>query len=131
MNLSQARDLIDRLEAAFDRRLPSDTRQIYEDRLTTLPFSVGTKRVEKAINSCKFMPKIAELLHADEERQNVPVENKWLSSPDSYYAVYRADALVRMTEEDYQNYLIYPDFRAETENQWRQEWTRSQVEALE
>lgn len=134
MTSSQADMLVNRLEVAFDKQLKPGTRQLYIEKLRNLPLTIATKRVEKAINTGQYFPRIAELLNADEDQQNVHVENSWLQTADASYAIYRTFALVEMAEDAYWLYLTVEEFRRQTERQWqetwRQQWSRQKVREL-
>lgn len=134
MTSSQAEMLVNRLEVAFDKQLKPGTRQLYIEKLRNLPLTIATKRVEKVINTGQYFPKIAELLNADEDQQNVHVENAWLQTADASYAIYRTFALVEMADDAYWLYLTVEEFRRQTESQWqetwRQQWSRQKVRAL-
>jgi hypothetical protein len=117
----QAEKLVIVLEAAFDRQLRSDTREVYVTKLMQLPYATGMRRVDTAINTCKFMPKIAELMCPTEgevQQTNMPVEDTWSSTPAGQFAAYRAERLAELDEEEYWAYTIDPAERARLENIW-------------
>jgi len=132
MRRDQAEQLVAKLEAAHDRDLRPDTRQLYIDRIMTLPFATGLKRIELLIDSTKFMPKIAEIMRPVEgeiEQQNLHVEDKWLDTDEGKYAAYRSDRLVELDEVAYWEYIHNPAERARLENEWRHAWSQQERRA--
>jgi len=132
MRRDQAEQLVAKLEAAHDRDLRPDTRQLYIDRIMTLPFATGLKRIELLIDSTKFMPKIAEIMHPVEgeiEQQNLHVEDTWMDTLDGRYACYRAEKLVELDEVAYWEYIHNPAERARLENEWRHAWSQQERRA--
>ena len=83
MRREQAELLLNKLIAAFNSELPGDTREMYLDRLMTLPFASGTKRVDRLIDNNRFFPKIAELMQPSDEEYIVPntTENQVAETP--------------------------------------------------
>ena len=129
MRRDQAETLIAQLEAAFNHGLPSDTRGIYIEKLMTLPFATGAKRVDRLITTTKFFPKIAELMRPAEgevEQQNMPVPDRWLQTPEGQYSCYRAERLAELDEATYWDYIHEPATRARLENEWRHAWSQEE-----
>lgn len=128
MRREQAEMLIDKLQAAYNSVLPEDTRAIYVDKLMTLPFATGTRRVDRLINTSRWMPKIAELMQpvdGESEQQNVTVRSEWADSPECDFALYRQDRLIALDEPTYWQYLSNPAERARLEAAWRYEWLQT------
>lgn len=128
MRREQAEMLIDKLQAAYNSGLPEDTRAIYVDKLMTLPFATGTRRVDRLINTSRWMPKIAELMQpvdGEIEQQNVTMRDDWADSPECEFALYRQDRMVALDEPTYWQYLSNPAERARLEAAWRYEWLRT------
>lgn len=127
MRREQAEQLVAKLEAAHDRDLRPDTRQLYIDRIMTLPFATGLKRIELLIDTTKFMPKVSEIMRPVEgeiEQQNLHVEDKWLDTDEGKYAAYRSERLVELDENTYWEYLHDPATRARLENEWKHAWSQ-------
>ncbi len=132
MRREQAEALIARLEAAYGRGLDGDTKDIYIDRLMTLPFATALKRIELLINTSKFFPKVAELMNPVEgevQQINAHIEDKWLDTDDGRYSCYRSEKLVELDENTYWEYLHDPATRARLENEWRHAWSQQERRA--
>jgi len=132
MRREQAEQLVAKLEAAHDRDLRPDTRQLYIDRIMTLPFATGLKRIELLIDTTKFMPKVSEIMRPVEgeiEQQNLHVEDKWLDTDEGKYAAYRSERLVELDENTYWKYLHDPATRARLENEWKHSWSQGERRA--
>lgn len=130
MRREQAELLLNKLIAAFNSELPADTREMYLDRLMTLPFASGTKRVDRLIDNNRFFPKIAELMQPSDEEYIVPNtagKTRWAETPEARYAVYRQDRLVELDEPTYREYLRDPEIRARLESEWRWAWEQQQM----
>lgn len=130
MRREQAEILLNKLIAAFNSELPADTREMYLDRLMTLPFASGTKRVDRLIDKNRFFPKIAELMQPSDEEYIVPNtagKTRWAETPEARYAVYRQDRLVELDEPTYREYLRDPEIRARLESEWRWAWEQQQM----
>ena len=128
MRKEQAETLIAKLEAAFQRGLPEDTTQIYLEKLMTLPFSTGLKRVDHLISTSTFMPKIAELMRqTDSEAAQINTmveEGKWLDSPAGRYSLFYNQKLLEMDDREYQDYLQDPAARARMDAKMRHEYVQ-------
>lgn len=130
MRREQAEILLNKLIAAFNSELPADTREMYLDRLMTLPFASGTKRVDRLIDKSRYFPKIAELMQPSDEEYIVPNtagKTRWTETPEARYAVYRQDRLVELDEPAYREYLRDPEIRARLESEWRWAWEQQQI----
>lgn len=129
MRRDQAEQLVAKLEAAHDRDLRPDTRQLYIDRIMTLPFATGLRRIELLIDTTKFMPKISEIMRPVEgeiEQQNMTVPDRWLLTPEGQYSCYRAERLAELDEATYWGYIHEPATRARLENEWRHAWSQEE-----
>ena len=129
MRRDQAEQLVAKLEAAHDRDLRPDTRQLYIDRIMTLPFATGLRRIELLIDTTKFMPKISEIMRPVEgeiEQQNMTVPDRWLLTPEGQYSCYRAERLAELDEATYWDYIHEPATRARLENEWRHAWSQEE-----
>ena len=127
MRKDQAEMLIDKLEAAFNQRLPGATRALYTDKLMTMPVATGVKRIDMLINTSKFMPKIAELMRPVEgevQQINAHIEDKWADTMTGRYSLYRSDQLPRLDDQTYWEYLHDPATRARLENEWKHAWSQ-------
>ena len=132
MRRDQAEQLVAKLEAAHDRDLRPDTRQLYIDRLMTLPFATALKRIELLINTSKFFPKVAELMKPVEgevQQINAHIEDRWLDTDDGRYSCYRAEKLVELDEVSYWEYVHNPAERARLENVWKHAWSQEERRA--
>ena len=119
--------LLDKLEAAFERRQQPNSRALYTDKLMSLPLATGAKRVDMLINTAKFFPKIAELLRPVEgevQQINANIKDTWSDTEDGRYSVYRSERLVELGDAAYWEYLYSPAERARLENVWRQEFAQ-------
>ncbi len=130
MRREQAEILLNKLLVAFNWKLPADTHEMYLDRLMTLPFASGTKRVDQLIDNNRFFPKIAELLQPSDEEyifSNTAGKTRWAETAEARYAVYRQDRLVELDEPTYREYVRDPEIRARLESEWRWAWEQQQM----
>ena len=124
MNSGQSLSLIERLEAAYDKKLPAATRQLYVERLNTVPYATGLRRVLHIIDTNKYFPRIAELMEQTDTEGgqiNTMVRDTLFDTPEGRFAAYRTLRLTELEEAEYWEYVISAAERARVDNLWRNE----------
>ena len=134
MRQEQAEMLVAKLEAAFNRGLPEDTKELYVEKLMSLPFSTGSKRVDRLICTATFMPRIAEFMRPTDDEMvqmntNVNNQNEWSATDRGRYAQFRSARLVELDEAAYSDYLHNPAERARFERCWLYEYAKHEGKA--
>lgn len=134
MTREQAGELVDRLMAAFDKRLRPETAAIYIEFLEKQPYYVTKLAVDKCIENERYFPHIGTIRKYVQESTFEGEPNADAYSTDRRkpwhrrengdidFGIWRQDQIQAMSDELYWQYLFDADFKVRQEEEWRRQW---------
>lgn len=98
-------------------------------QLAPIPFEVAEEAVQRIARDerFRFMPTIPEFLQYIDEMRQQGVANApgpAASATVDAFSLWRQEQLESMTDQQYWEYLVNPQYRERKERDWREQWAR-------